>query len=238
MNMKFKFLVFILISSCFFVSAQTSNKKQVALEKAVQQLVQLSQFISSMKADQAESIADSALFYETASYLTQLERIKELVDVRDTMSVLIKRLGAMDNAASIAETSTRVEIAYAIGEEIFFGQPLVDVLAKIETLDELPDLLSSSKDVKIMEESVDIMPDKMDTQLADTEDSGEGLSEIPNIYEAIGQPSVYREVMKIFMTIFENQQPLLTVEDLAKLTKMLRPYNLKMNLGNLLCKKI
>ena len=103
----------------------------------------------------------------------------------------------MDNAASIAETSTRVEIAYAIGEEIFFGQPLVDVLAKIETLDELPDLLSSSsKDVKIMEESVDIMPDKMDTQLADTEDSGEGLSEIPNIYEAIGQPSVYREVMK------------------------------------------
>ena len=197
MNMKFKFLVFILISSCLFVSAQTSNKKQVALEKAVQQLVQLSQFISSMKADQAESIADSALFYETASYLTQLERIKELVDVRDTLSVLIKRLSAMDNAASIAETSTRVEIAYAIGEEIFFGQPLVDVLAKIETLDELPDLLSSSsKDVKIMEESVDIMPDKMDTQLADTEDSGEGLSEIPNIYEAIGQPSVYREVMK------------------------------------------
>ena len=27
MNMKFKFLVFILISSCLFVSAQTSNKK-------------------------------------------------------------------------------------------------------------------------------------------------------------------------------------------------------------------
>ena len=42
---------------------------------------------------------------------------------------------------------------------------------------------------------MDVMSDEITSQLADTEGSGEGLSEIPNIYEAIGQPAVYREVM-------------------------------------------
>ena len=35
---------------------------------------------------------------------------------------------------------TRVEIAYAIGEQIFAGDSLTVVLADIETIDELPDL--------------------------------------------------------------------------------------------------
>lgn len=199
MNMKFKFVACILVSTSLIVIAQTSNKKQIALEAAVQRLVQVSQFISSIQADQAESIADNAAFSETDSYLAQQNRINELIEVRDTMSVLINRLGAIDGSAvaPISETMTRVEIAYAIGEQIFAGDSLTVVLADIETIDQLPDLLSSSSsDVKIMEESMDVMSDEITSQLADTEGSGEGLSEIPNIYEAIGQPAVYREVMK------------------------------------------
>lgn len=196
--MKFKFVACILVSTCLVVIAQTSNKKQIALESAVQRLVQVSQFISSIKADQAESIADNAAFSETDSYLAQQNRINELIEVRDTMSVLINRLGATDGTAvePISETMMRVEIAYAIGEQIFAGDSLTVVLTDIETIDQLPDLLSSlSSDVKIMEESMDIMSDETASQLADTEGSGEGLSEIPNIYESIGQPAVYREVM-------------------------------------------
>ena len=199
MNMKFKFVACMLMSTCLLGTAQTSNEKQIALEAAVQRLVQLSQFISSIQADQAESIADIAAFSETDSYRSQLNQINELMDVRDTMSVLINRLSVIDASAvaPISETKTRVEIAYAIGEQIFAGDSLTVVLADIETIDELPDLLSpSSGDVKIIEESMDIMPSEIDPQLADTEDSGEGLSEIPNIYDAIGQPAVYREVMK------------------------------------------
>ena len=134
------------------------------------------------KADQAESIADNAAFSETDSYLAQKNRINELIEVRDTMSVLINRLGAIDGSAvaPITETMTRVEIAYAIGEQIFAGDSLTVVLADIETIDELPDLLSSStSDVKIMEESMDVMSDEITSQLADTEEVGKVYLKYP-----------------------------------------------------------
>ena len=95
--------------------------------------------------------------FETDSFQEQLNRINELMDVRDTTSQLLNRISSTAPTAdlSIIESMARVEIAYAIGEEIFYGEPLNDVLSGIEAIDVLPDLLSSSSDdIKIMVEEM------------------------------------------------------------------------------------
>ena len=199
MIMKFKFIVFTLLCTCLLVTAQTSNRKQIALEGAVQRIVQLSQFISTLQADQAESIANDAAYDETDSFQVQLSRINELMDVRDTTSQLLNRISSTAPTAvsSIIESMARVEIAYAIGEEIFYGEPLNDVLSGIEAIDVLPDLLSSSSDdIKIMVEEMDVVPTGIDSELAGTESIEGGEVKVPNIYDPIGQPTIYRNVME------------------------------------------
>ena len=181
MKMKIQFLALFLFSLCFVSIAQTNNSKQVGLEKAVKRIVQLSQFLGSMHADQAEQIADDAEYYTSISFTVIEKRINDLNDVRVTTEELMNKILTTD-ASSIdifTEIDVRVDTAYFIGEEIFYGVTLPSVIAKIESIDALPDLL--------------IFADKAFEVVS--EETDEVFDSVPNIYGNIGRPQIYQDVM-------------------------------------------
>lgn len=180
MKMKIKYLTLFLFSLCFVSTAQTSISKQVGLEKAVKKIVQLSQFLGSMHADKAEQIADNAEYYTSISFTDSEKRINELNDVRDTTEELLNVLLNVEASLTdfIADIDVRVDTAYLIGEEIFYGVTLPSVLAEIETINELPDLLIFSKTIEVV-----------------SEETEKAFDSVPNIYRNIGRPQIYQEVM-------------------------------------------
>jgi hypothetical protein len=199
MNMKVKYIACVLISTCLVVTAQTNNKKQAVLDEVVQQIVLLSQFITSMQVDQAESIADNTALVNSDAYNAQTNRIDELMNVRDVTRQLMNRIIATDASelAAIADAEMRVDTAYSIGEKIYYGGSLAEVLSGVDTIDELPDLLNvPSTEMVAVAESMDVeVSDQVDLQLTDGKGVGKGLAEIPNIYEEIGRPIIYQQVM-------------------------------------------
>ena len=181
MKMKIKYLTLFLFSLCFVGSAQIDKSKQVGLDKTVKRIVQLSQFLGSMHADQAEQIADDAEYYTSISFTDNEQRINELNDVRDTTEELLNILLAAETSSLdlIADIEGRVDTAYFVGEEIFYGITLPSALAQIETIDTLPDLLIfSAKALEIVSEETDKVFDA-----------------VPNIYGNIGRPQIYQDVM-------------------------------------------
>jgi hypothetical protein len=195
MNIKLKYVAFVLISACLVTTAQTNNKKQAALDEVVQRIVLLSQFITSTQVDQAESIADNAALVNSDAYIAQMARIDELTEVREVTRKLMNRMIATDTSdlASIADLEMRVGTAFAIGEDIYYGQSsLGEALSKINIIDELPDLLNAPAA-------------EMNPQLTDVEGSGDGLTTpIPNIYDEISRPKVYRAIFDDIHRVFRG----------------------------------
>lgn len=195
MNIKLKYVAFVLISACLVTTAQTNNKKQAALDEVVQRIVLLSQFITSIQVDQAESIADNAALVNSDAYIAQMARIDELTEVREVTKKLMNRMIATDTSelASIADLEMRVDTAFAIGEDIYYGQSsLGEALSKIDIIDELPDLLNAPV--------AEVNP-----QLTDVAGSGDGLTTpIPNIYDEISRPKVYRAIFDDIHRVFRG----------------------------------
>ncbi|MFL2876550.1 MAG: hypothetical protein ACJZ86_01685 [Pontiellaceae bacterium] len=190
MKMKIKYLTVFLFSLSFAAIAQIDNSKQVGLEKAVKRIVQLSQFLGSMHADKAEQIADNAEYYTSVSFTDTEKRINELNDVRDTTEELMNRILTTDASSIdlITDIDVRLDTAYLIGEEIFYGVTLPSVLATIETIDALPDLLIfSAKALEVVSEETDKV-----------------LDAVPNIYKNIGRPQIYQEVMNTLHNHFRE----------------------------------
>lgn len=181
MKMTIKCLTLAFLSLCVVASAQPDNLKQAGLENAVKRIVELSQFLGSIHANQCESIASSVEFFGSRSFTANQNRIIELMDVRDITSELMNRIFATEDSsmALISEMNKRVDVAYFVGEEIYYGVSLPSVLSEIETIDELPDLLMFSSKV---------------TEIV-SEETSEVFDSVPNIYRNIGRPQIYQEVM-------------------------------------------
>lgn len=176
------------------VSAQdASSIKKKALEDASAKLVELSTFITTMTKDLAEKSAADPSFSQTEEFSDLQNRIAELRETQNTTFALIQTLNevpAEENAA-IDSIVSNVNIAHGIGEAIFYGQRLNEVLAISEEASSLSELVEASN--VILTEGV-----------ADVDQASDGLAEVPNIYNNPSQTEIYQAVINTLHVDFRE----------------------------------
>ena len=175
------------------VSAQeATSKKKVALEEASSKLVQLSTYIASMTRTLAENSAADPSYSQSQEYMSLQGRISDLRETQNVTFALIQSLNdvpASDDAA-IDGLVANIDTAYGVGGDIFNGQNLDQALSSVDGVESLTELVSASEVIAVEGVTVD--------------QAGDGMAEIPNIYQNIAMSPIYQDVMNVLHDDFRE----------------------------------
>ena len=196
MKMGYKYILYLAIP--IFVSNVAFGQTKIDIvKKSVENIVILSVYGSDLLADQAEMI----LVGELSAIDTENDfnkRVKGLLEVRDITQALLGRLSSDEVTSNldVMDVDNRINIAYDIGERLYFGELLDVVIDSVSDINILPDLLDFISKIPELEDS-----SKRDSFVSSGSDEIKGteiesdISKTPNIYRDITRPNIYQEVM-------------------------------------------
>ena len=196
MKMGYKYILYLVIP--IFVSNVAYGQTKIDIvKKSVENIVILSVYGSDLLADQAEMI----LVGELSAIDTENDfnkRVKGLLEVRDITQALLGRLSSDEVTSNldVMDVDNRINIAYDIGERLYFGELLDVVIDSVSDINILPDLLDFISKIPELEDS-----SKRDSFVSSGSDEIKGteiesdISKTPNIYRDITRPNIYQEVM-------------------------------------------
>ena len=196
MKMGYKYILYLAIP--IFVSNVAFGQTKIDIvKKSVENIVILSVYGSDLLADQAEMI----LVGELSAIDTEDDfnkRVKGLLEVRDITQALLGRLSSDEVTSNldVMDVDNRINIAYDIGERLYFGELLDVVIDSVSDINILPDLLDFISKIPELEDS-----SKRDSFVSSGSDEIKGteiesdISKTPNIYRDITRPNIYQEVM-------------------------------------------
>lgn len=196
MKMGYKYILYLAIP-IFVSNAAYGQTKIDIVKKSVENIVILSVYGSDLLADQAEMI----LVGELSAIDTENDfnkRVKGLLEVRDITQALLGRLSSDEVTSNldVMDVDNRINIAYDIGERLYFGELLDVVIDSVSDINILPDLLDFISKIPELEDS-----SKRDSFVSSGSDEIKGteiesdISKTPNIYRDITRPNIYQEVM-------------------------------------------
>ena len=196
MKMGYKYILYLAIP-IFVSNAAYGQTKIDIVKKSVENIVILSVYGSDLLADQAEMI----LVGEFSAIDTENDfnkRVKGLLEVRDITQALLGRLSSDEVTSNldVMDVDNRINIAYDIGERLYFGELLDVVIDSVSDINILPDLLDFISKIPELEDS-----SKRDSFVSSGSDEIKGteiesdISKTPNIYRDITRPNIYQEVM-------------------------------------------
>lgn len=196
MQIGLKYILYLAIP-IFVSNAAYGQTKIDIVKKSVQNIVILSVYGSDLLADQAEMI----LVGELSAIDTENDfnkRVKGLLEVRDITQALLGRLSSDEVTSNLGvmDVDNRINIAYDIGERLYFGELLDVVIDSVSDINILPDLLDFISKIPELEDS-----SKRDSFVSSGSDEIKGteiesdISKTPNIYRDITRPNIYQEVM-------------------------------------------
>ena len=196
MKMGYKYILYLAIP-IFVSNAAYGQTKIDIVKKSVENIVILSVYGSDLLADQAEMI----LVGELSTIDTENDfnkRVKGLLEVRDITQALLGRLSSDEVTSNldVMDVDNRINIAYDIGERLYFGELLDVVIDSVSDINILPDLLDFISKIPELEDS-----SKRDSFVSSGSDEIKGteiesdISKTPNIYRDITRPNIYQEVM-------------------------------------------
>lgn len=196
MKMGYKYILYLAIP--IFVSNVAYGQTKIDIvKKSVENIVILSVYGSDLLADQAEMILVGELSaIDTESDFNK--RVKGLLEVRDITQALLGRLSSDEVTSNldVMDVDNRINIAYDIGERLYFGELLDVVIDSVSDINILPDLLDFISKIPELEDS-----SKRDSFVSSGSDEIKGteiesdISKTPNIYRDITRPNIYQEVM-------------------------------------------
>ena len=196
MKMGYKYILYLAIP--IFVSNVAYGQTKIDIvKKSVENIVTLSVYGSDLLADQAEMIlAEELNVIDTENDFNN--RVQGLLEVRDITQALLGRLSSDEVTANldVMDIDNRINIAYDIGERLYFGEQLDIVVDSVSEINILPDLLDFISKVPELEDS-----SKRDNFVSSGSDEIKGteiesdISKTPNIYRDITRPNIYQEVM-------------------------------------------
>ena len=196
MKMGYKYILYLAIP-IFVSNAAYGQTKIDIVKKSVENIVILSVYGSDLLADQAEMI----LVGELSAIDTENDfnkRVNGLLEVRDITQALLGRLSSDEVTSNldVMDVDNRINIAYDIGERLYFGELLDVVIDSVSDINILPDLLDFISKIPELEDS-----SKRDSFVSSGSDEIKGteiesdISKTPNIYRDITRPNIYQEVM-------------------------------------------
>ena len=196
MKMGYKYILYLAIP--IFVSNVAYGQTKIDIvKKSVENIVILSVYGSDLLADQAEMILVEELSAIDAESDFN-KRVKGLLEVRDITQALLGRLSSDEVTSNldVMDVDNRINIAYDIGERLYFGELLDVVIDSVSDINILPDLLDFISKIPELEDS-----SKRDSFVSSGSDEIKGteiesdISKTPNIYRDITRPNIYQEVM-------------------------------------------
>ena len=196
MKMGYKYILYLAIP--IFVSNVAFGQTKIDIvKKSVENIVILSVYGSDLLADQAEMILVEELSAIDAESDFN-KRVKGLLEVRDITQALLGRLSSDEVTSNldVMDIDNRINIAYDIGERLYFGELLDVVIDSVSDINILPDLLDFISKIPELEDS-----SKRDSFVSSGSDEIKGteiesdISKTPNIYRDITRPNIYQEVM-------------------------------------------
>ena len=196
MKMGYKYILYLAIP--IFVSNVAYGQTKIDIvKKSVENIVILSVYGSDLLADQAEMILVEELSAIDAESDFN-KRVKGLLEVRDITQALLGRLSSAEVTSNldVMDIDNRINIAYDIGERLYFGELLDVVIDSVSDINILSDLLDFISKIPELEDS-----SKRDSFVSSGSDEIKGteiesdISKTPNIYRDITRPDIYQEVM-------------------------------------------
>ena len=196
MKMGYKYILYLAIP--IFVSNVAYGQTKIDIvKKSVENIVILSVYGSDLLADQAEMI----LVGELSAIDTENDfnkRVKGLLEVRDITQALLGRLSSDEVTSNldVMDVDNRINIAYDIGERLYFGELLDVVIDSVSDINILSDLLDFISKIPELEDSSrrDSFVSSGSDEIKGTEIESD-ISKTPNIYRDITRPNIYQEVM-------------------------------------------
>ena len=194
--MGYKYILYLAIP-IFVSNAVYGQTKIDIVKKSVENIVILSVYGSDLLADQAEMILVEELSAIDAESDFN-KRVKGLLEVRDITQALLGRLSSAEVTSNldVMDIDNRINIAYDIGERLYFGELLDVVIDSVSDINILSDLLDFISKIPELEDS-----SKRDSFVSSGSDEIKGteiesdISKTPNIYRDITRPNIYQEVM-------------------------------------------
>lgn len=196
MKMGYKYILYLAIP--IFVSNVAYGQTKIDIvKKSVENIVILSVYGSDLLADQAEMIlAEELSAIDTESDFNK--RVKGLLEVRDITQALLGRLSSAEVTSNldVMDIDNRINIAYDIGERLYFGELLDVVIDSVSDINILSDLLDFISKIPELEDSSrrDSFVSSGSDEIKGTEIESD-ISKTPNIYRDITRPNIYQEVM-------------------------------------------
>ena len=196
MKMGYKYILYLAIP--IFVSNVAYGQTKIDIvKKSVENIVILSVYGSDLLADQAEMILVEELSAIDAESDFN-KRVKGLLEVRDITQALLGRLGSAEVTSNldVMDIDNRINIAYDIGERLYFGELLDVVIDSVSDINILSDLLDFISKIPELEDSSrrDSFVSSGSDEIKGTEIESD-ISKTPNIYRDITRPNIYQEVM-------------------------------------------
>lgn len=196
MKMGYKYILYLAIP--IFVSNVAYGQTKIDIvKKSVENIVILSVYGSDLLADQAEMILVGELSaIDTESDFNK--RVTGLLEVRDITQALLGRISSaeVNSNLDVMDIDNRINIAYDIGNRLYFGELLDVVIDSVSDINILSDLLDFISKIPELEDS-----SKRDSFVSSGSDEIKGteiesdISKTPNIYRDITRPNIYQEVM-------------------------------------------
>ena len=196
MKMGYKYIIYLAIP--IFVSNVAYGQTKIDIvKKSVENIVILSVYGSDLLAAQAEMIlVDELSAIDTESDFNK--RVKGLLEVRDITQALLGRLSSAEVTSNldVMDIDNRINIAYDIGERLYFGELLDVVIDSVSDINILSDLLDFISKIPELEDSSrrDSFVSSGSDEIKGTEIESD-ISKTPNIYRDITRPNIYQEVM-------------------------------------------
>ena len=196
MKMGYKYIIYLAIP--IFVSNVAYGQTKIDIvKKSVENIVILSVYGSDLLAAQAEMIlVDELSAIDTESDFNK--RVKGLLEVRDITQALLGRLSSAEVTSNldVMDIDDRINIAYDIGEKLYFGELLDIVIDSVSEINILSDLLDFISKIPELEDSSrrDSFVSSGSDEIKGTEIESD-ISKTPNIYRDITRPNIYQEVM-------------------------------------------
>lgn len=196
MKMGYKYILYLAIP--IFVSNVAYGQTKIDIvKKSVENIVILSVYGSDLLADQAEMIlAEELSAIDTESDFNK--RVKGLLEVRDITQALLGRISSaeVNSNLDVMDIDNRINIAYDIGERLYFGELLDVVIDSVSDINILSDLLDFISKIPELEDSSrrDSFVSSGSDEIKGTEIESD-ISKTPNIYRDITRPNIYQEVM-------------------------------------------
>ena len=196
MKMGYKYILYLAIP--IFVSNVAYGQTKIDIvKKSVENIVILSVYGSDLLADQAEMILVGELSaIDTESDFNK--RVTGLLEVRDITQALLGRISSaeVNSNLDVMDIDNRINIAYDIGERLYFGELLDVVIDSVSDINILSDLLDFISKIPELEDSSrrDSFVSSGSDEIKGTEIESD-ISKTPNIYRDITRPNIYQEVM-------------------------------------------